>query len=640
MTSSPTDSAKAFISDFDVHLFSEGTHYRIYEKLGAHPAEVKGVKGTHFALWAPNATSVAVIGDFNKWDASKNPMTFLTNSGIWTSFIPALDDGTIYKYYVQGHNGFAAEKCDPLGFASEMRPKTASVVWDLDKYKWQDAKWQQQKMRANALDAPISIYEVHLGSWMRVPEDGNRWLTYREMAEKLVAYVAEMGFTHVEVMPVSEHPLDASWGYQTTGYFATTSRFGTPEDFMYLVDKFHQAGIGVLVDWVPAHFPKDGHALAYFDGTHLYEHADPRQGEHHEWGTLIFNYGRYEVRNFLLSNAMFWFDRYHIDGLRVDAVASMLYLDYARKHGEWLPNQYGGRENIEAITFLRMLNEKVYTEYPAAMMIAEESTAWPLVTRPPYVGGLGFGFKWDMGWMNDTLQYMSLDPVHRKYHHDKLTFRGIYSHSENYILPLSHDEVVHLKHSIADKMPGDGWQKFANLRLLFGYQWTVPGKKLLFMGAEIAQWKEWNNDTSLDWHLLEYPQHQGIKQWVTDLNHVYTKEPALYESDCQPHGFEWIDCSDTEQSILCFLRKGKHAHDTVLVVCNFTPLPRWNYRVGVPHGGFWKELLNRDGMQYGGSGLGNLGGMHTDDYWHHGRQHSLNLTLPPLSVVMPEGFTG
>jgi 1,4-alpha-glucan branching enzyme len=592
MTSSPTDSAKAFISDFDVHLFSEGTHLHIYEKLGAHPAEVKGVKGIHFALWAPNATSVSVIGDFNKWDASQNPMTFLASSGIWTCFIPALVDGTIYKYYVQGHNGYAAEKCDPLGFAAEMRPKTASVVWDLNKYKWQDAKWQEQKLKANGLDAPISIYEVHLGSWMRVPEDGNRWLTYREMAEKLVAYVVEMGFTHVELMPVSEHPLDASWGYQTTGYFAATSRFGTPEDLMHLIDSFHQKGIGVLLDWVPAHFPKDGHALGFFDGTHLYEHADPRQGEHREWGTYIFNYGRYEVRNFLLSNAMFWFDRYHIDGLRVDAVASMLYLDYARKNGEWLPNQYGGRENIEAIDFLRMLNEKVYTHYPAAMMIAEESTAWPLVTRPPYVGGLGFGFKWDMGWMNDTLQYMSLDPVHRKYHHDKLTFRGIYSFSENYILPLSHDEVVHLKHSIADKMPGDGWQ------------------------------------------LLEYPQHQGIKQWVADLNHLYTKEPALHENDCHPNGFEWIDCQDSQQSILCYLRKGNEHHETILVVCNFTPVPRWDYRVGVPHGGFWKELLNSDALQYGGSGMGNMGGVHTDDYWHHGRQHSLNLTVPPLSIVM------
>jgi len=634
MTSSPTDNARAFISDFDVHLFCEGTHYRLYEKLGAHPAEVQGVKGTHFAVWAPNATSVAVIGDFNKWDASKHPMQFIANSGIWTCFIPALADGTIYKYYIQGHNGFAAEKCDPVGFAAEMRPKTASVVWDIDKYEWQDAKWQEQKIKANALDAPISIYEVHLGSWMRVPEDNNRWLTYREMADKLVSYVVKMGFTHVEVMPVSEHPLDASWGYQTTGYFATTSRFGTPEDFMFLVDKFHQAGIGVLVDWVPAHFPKDGHALGMFDGTHLYEHADPRQGEHREWGTYIFNYGRYEVRNFLLSNAMFWFDRYHIDGLRVDAVASMLYLDYARKHGEWLPNQYGGRENIEAIDFLRMLNEKVYAEYPSAMMIAEESTAWPLVTRPTYVGGLGFGFKWDMGWMNDTLQYMSLDPVHRKYHHDKLTFRSLYSFSENYILPLSHDEVVHLKHSLASKMPGDAWQKFANLRLLFGYQWASPGKKLLFMGGEMAQWIEWNCDASLDWHLLDYPQHNGVEKWVKDLNHVYSKEPALHEYDCNSNGFEWIDCQDTEQSILCFLRKGKEPHDTILVVCNFTPLPRWNYRVGVPHGGFWKELVNSDSEQYGGGGIGNLGGMHTDDHWHHGRQHSLNLVIPPLGIVM------
>ncbi|MBS2009616.1 MAG: 1,4-alpha-glucan branching protein GlgB [Cyanobacteria bacterium SZAS TMP-1] len=634
MTASPTDNARAFISDFDVHLFCEGTHYRLYEKLGAHPAQVNGVKGTHFAVWAPNATAVSVIGDFNKWDASKHPMQFLASSGLWTCFIPGLDIGTIYKYYIQGHNGYAAEKCDPMGFASEMRPKTASVVWELDKYKWQDAKWQEQKLAASALDAPISIYEVHLGSWMRVPEDGNRWLTYREMADKLVAYVVSMGFTHVEVMPVSEHPLDASWGYQTTGYFATTSRFGTPDDFMYLVDKFHQAGIGVLVDWVPAHFPKDGHALGLFDGTHLYEHADPRQGEHREWGTYVFNYGRYEVRNFLLSNAMFWFDRYHIDGLRVDAVASMLYLDYARKHGEWLPNQYGGRENIEAIDFMRMLNEKVYAEYPAAMMVAEESTAWPLVTRPTYVGGLGFGYKWDMGWMNDTLTYMALDPVHRKYHHDKLTFRSLYSFSENYILPLSHDEVVHLKHSLASKMPGDAWQQFANLRLLYGYQWTSPGKKLLFMGGEMAQWIEWNCDQSLDWHLLEYPQHNGVQQWLSDLNRVYREEPAMHEGDCHAGGFEWIDCQDTEQSILCFLRKGKDPADTVLVACNFTPLPRPHYRIGVPHGGFWKELLNSDALQYGGSGIGNLGGVYADDHWHHGRQHSVSIVLPPLSVVV------
>jgi 1,4-alpha-glucan branching enzyme len=634
MTTSPTDKARAFISDFDVHLFSEGTHYRLYEKLGAHASEEDGVKGTHFALWAPNATAVAVIGDFNSWDASKHPMVFSAQSGLWTCFIPKLADGTIYKYYVQGHNGYAAEKCDPMGFAAEMRPKTASVVWNLDKYTWSDAKWQDQKMKANATDAPISIYEVHLGSWARVPDDGNRWLTYREMAETLVPYVVKMGFTHVEVMPVSEHPLDASWGYQTTGYFATTSRFGTPEDFMHLVDTFHQAGIGVIVDWVPAHFPKDGHALGLFDGTHLYEHADPRQGEHQEWGTYVFNYGRYEVRNFLLSNAMFWFDRYHIDGLRVDAVASMLYLDYARKDGEWLPNRYGGRENIEAIEFLRMLNEKVYAEYPAAMMIAEESTAWPLVTRPTYVGGLGFGFKWDMGWMNDTLQYMQLDPVHRKYHHDKLTFRSLYCFSENYILPLSHDEVVHLKHSLASKMPGDAWQKMANLRLLYGFQWTSPGKKLLFMGGEIGQWIEWNCDQSLDWHLLEYPNHSGIEKWVCDLNAVYKNEPAMHENDCQPNGFEWVDCQDNEQSIICFLRKGNDPADTILVACNFTPLPRYDYRIGVPHGGFWHEILNSDAMQYGGSGIGNMGGIHADEWWHHGRHHSVSIVIPPLSVVM------
>lgn len=465
----------AFISDVDVHLFSEGTHYRIYEKLGAHRLERDGVKGTHFAVWAPNAARVSVVGDFNEWNADKNPMVLNHSSGIWSAFIPALGHGTLYKYFIDGANGHV-QKTDPVGFASEMRPRTASIVWDLDTYKWNDAKWLEARDKKNSLAKPVSIYELHLGSWMRVPEDENRWLTYREMADKLIPYVLEMNFTHVELMPVSEHPLDASWGYQTTGYFAVTSRFGPPEDFMYLVDKLHQAGIGVLVDWVPAHFPRDGHALGLFDGTHLYEHADPRLGEHREWGTYVFNYGRYEVANFLLSNAMFWFDKYHIDGLRVDAVASMLYLDYARENGEWVANQYGGRENIEAINFLRQLNEKVYAEYPSVMMVAEESTAWPQVTRPTYVGGLGFGLKWDMGWMNDTLQFMSLDSVHRKFHHDKLTFRSMYSFSENFIMPLSHDEVVHGKYSLLSKMPGDAWQKFANLRLLFGYQYSSPAK--------------------------------------------------------------------------------------------------------------------------------------------------------------------
>lgn len=623
-----------FISDFDVHLFAEGTHERIYDKLGAHLIEVNGVKGTHFAVWAPNASRVSVIGDFNSWNTEANSMNIDHGTGIWTTFLPGLGQGTLYKFAVYGHNGYFAEKTDPVGFFSEMRPRTASVVWELDAYKWQDAKWLAERQKHNGLDAPVSIYELHLGSWMRVPDDGNRWLTYREMAEQLIPYLQKMHFTHVEVLPVSEHPLDASWGYQTTGYYAVTSRFGPPEDFMYLVDKLHQAGIGVIVDWVPAHFPKDGHALGLFDGTHLYEHADPRLGEHREWGTYVFNYGRYEVANFLLSNAMFWFDKYHIDGLRVDAVASMLYLDYARKHGEWLPNQYGGRENIAAIEFMRRLNERVYAKYPAAMMIAEESTAWPSVTKPTYLGGLGFGFKWDMGWMNDTLKYMALDPVHRKFHHDKLTFRSMYSFSENFILPISHDEVVHGKASLLSKMPGDHWQKFANLRLLLGYQYTCPGKKLLFMGSEFGQWIEWNEDQSLDWHLLEYPTHQGISQWVSDLNRAYKTEPALHEFDCIGDGYEWIDCQDNEQSILCFLRKGRNPQEYTLIACNFTPVPRWNYRVGVPHRGFWKEILNSDALIYGGSGLGNLGGRHSDEHYHHGRPHSISIVVPPLSIVV------
>lgn len=623
-----------FISDFDVHLFAEGTHERIYDKLGAHLIEVNGVKGTHFAVWAPNASRVSVIGDFNSWNTEANSMNIDHGTGIWTTFLPGLGQGTLYKFAVYGHNGYFAEKTDPVGFFSEMRPRTASVVWELDAYKWQDAKWLAERQKHNGLDAPVSIYELHLGSWMRVPDDGNRWLTYREMAEQLIPYLQKMHFTHVEVLPVSEHPLDASWGYQTTGYYAVTSRFGPPEDFMYLVDKLHQAGIGVIVDWVPAHFPKDGHALGLFDGTHLYEHADPRLGEHREWGTYVFNYGRYEVANFLLSNAMFWFDKYHIDGLRVDAVASMLYLDYARKHGEWLPNQYGGRENIAAIEFMRRLNERVYAKYPSAMMIAEESTAWPSVTKPTYLGGLGFGFKWDMGWMNDTLKYMALDPVHRKFHHDKLTFRSMYSFSENFILPISHDEVVHGKASLLSKMPGDHWQKFANLRLLLGYQYTCPGKKLLFMGSEFGQWIEWNEDQSLDWHLLEYPTHQGISQWVSDLNKAYKTEPALHEFDCIGDGYEWIDCQDNEQSILCFLRKGRNPQDYTLIACNFTPVPRWNYRVGVPHRGFWKEILNSDALIYGGSGLGNLGGRHSDEHYHHGRPHSISIVVPPLSLVV------
>ena len=635
MTAQNKQKQESFLTDFDLHLFSEGTHVRIYEKFGAHPFEVDGKKGTHFAVWAPNAQSVAVIGDFNKWDASKNPLETIGGSGIWSGFIPGILEGTIYKYYVTSKAAdYAAEKCDPCGFFSEVRPKTASVVANLDSYEWGDKAWTEKRMQANALDAPMSCYELHLGSWMRVPEEENRWLTYRELAETLIPYVKDMGFTHVEFMPVSEHPLDMSWGYQTTGYFAVTSRFGTPEDFMYLVDKLHQADIGVLIDWVPAHFPRDGHGLGLFDGTHLYSHADPRQGEHREWGTYVFNYGRYEVSNFLISNAMFWFDKYHIDGLRVDAVASMLYLDYARKDGEWLPNRYGGRENIEAIEFLRRLNENVYAHYPYALMVAEESTAWPSVTRPTYLGGLGFNLKWDMGWMNDTLKYMSLDPIHRRFHHDKLTFRGLYSFSENFVLPLSHDEVVHGKGSLLTKMPGDTWQKFANLRLLLGSQFTLPGKKLLFMGGEFGHWIEWNNDRSLDWHLLEFDAHRGVQNWVRDLNHLMVQEKALHEFDCRPAGFEWVDCQDSEQSVVCYLRNGSNLSESIMVIVNFTPVPRWDYRIGVPQAGFWREVLNSDAGEYGGSGFGNFGGVWSDPYPHHGRHQSISVKVPPLGMVI------
>jgi 1,4-alpha-glucan branching enzyme len=629
-----TKKQESFLTDFDLHLFSEGTHCRIYDKLGAHLTTVDGVKGTHFAVWAPNAASVAVIGDFNKWDASKNPMQSIGQSGLWSLFIPGLGEGTIYKYYVTSRvNNYAAEKTDPVGFASEMRPKTASVVWDINKYKWNDASWAELRLKKNGLEAPISIYECHLGSWARNPDEHNHWLTYREVADKLVPYLTEMGFTHVEFMPVAEHPLDASWGYQSTGYFAATSRYGTPEDFMYLVDKLHQAEIGVLLDWVPAHFPRDGHGLGLFDGTHLYDHEDPRQGEHKEWGTYVFNYGRYEVANFLISNAMFWFDRYHIDGLRVDAVASMLYLNYARKDGEWIANQYGGKENIHAIEFLRRLNERVYGEFPYAMMIAEESTAWPSVTRPTWLGGLGFGFKWDMGWMHDTLKYMSHDPVHRKYHHNNLTFRGLYSYAENFVLPLSHDEVVHGKCSLLNKMPGDHWQKFANLRLLLGNQWTQPAKKLLFMGGEFGQWIEWNFDESLDWHLLQYPLHQGISRWVSDLNKLMRAEPSLHEYDCKG-GFEWIDCQDHDQSVLAYLRKAGPESEEILIAVNYTPIPRWDYRIGVPGAGYWQEVLNSDATEYGGSGMGNMGGVWSDDWAKHGFNQSISLTMPPLAMLI------
>lgn len=634
MSTKELKDSEPIITDFDLHLFGEGTNYKIYEKMGAHKATVNGKEGTHFAVWAPNAKAVSVIGDFNKWDPSANKMSVMSGSGVWTLFIPGLLEGTLYKYHISSDAIGGAEKVDPFGFFNEVRPKTASIVYDLDKYKWNDEKWVKERKKRNGLDAPISIYEVHLGSWMLVPEEENRWLTYRELADKLVAYLENTGFTHVEFLPVAEHPLDMSWGYQITGYFAATSRFGTPEDFMFLVDKLHQAGIGVILDWVPAHFPKDGHGLGLFDGSHLYEHADPRQGMHHEWGTYVFNFGRHEVRNFLISNALFWFDKYHIDGLRVDAVASMLYLNYARKDGEWVANDFGGRENLEAISLLRTLNEVVYSKYDHALMIAEESTAWPQVARPTYLGGLGFGLKWDMGWMNDTLKYMALDPIYRRYHHNNLTFRGLYQFSENFVMPLSHDEVVHGKCSLLNKMPGDHWQKFSNLRLLLGYQWTLPGKKLLFMGGEFGQWIEWNDAQSLDWHLLEYPLHAGMQRWVSDLNRVYKENPALFELDCDPRGFSWIDCQDHDQCILAYSRQGQAPGETVVVACNFTPVPRYNYRIGVQSHAFYREILNSDASDYGGSGLGNFGGLHSDEWQHHGHPYSVSITLPPLSMVV------
>ena len=623
------------LSDFDLYLIAEGTHNRAYERMGAHIVERGGRSGVEFAVWAPNAELVSVIGDFNGWNPDTNPMRVRPEAGVWEAFVPDIGQGPRYKYRVRSRYGrFFADKADPYGFAAEVRPQTASRVWNLEDYKWNDHAWMTERVKRNALDAPQSVYEVHLGSWRRVPEEGNRWLTYRELAPLLADYVHDAGFTHVEFLPVSEHPFDGSWGYETTGYFAPTSRFGDPTDFMYLVDHLHQRGIGVILDWVPAHFPKDEAGLAYFDGTHLYEHADPRQGEYSDWDTFAFNYGRHEVRTFLVSNALFWLDKYHVDGLRVDAVASMLYLDYGRRQGEWIPNRYGGRENIEAIEFLRYMNQHVYASFPDAMTIAEESTAWPLVSRPTYLGGLGFGFKWNMGWMHDILEYASTDPVHRSYHHNRITFSLMYAFTENFVLPFSHDEVVYGKGSMIRKMPGDEWQKFANLRCLYGYMFGHPGKKLLFMGSEFGQWSEWNHDQSLEWHLLQYPFHSSLQRWVRDLNTLYRGEPALYELDYEPAGFEWVDCTDYQRSIVSFLRRGRQPAETLLFVCNFTPVPRPNYRVGAPEGGYWREILNSDAPLYGGSGQGNMGGLNAAPLPIHGRPFSLNMTLPPLGVVI------
>jgi 1,4-alpha-glucan branching enzyme len=625
----------ATLTDFDRYLWSEGSHFRAYEKLGAHLTERNGVQGTHFAVWAPNAREVSVVGDFNGWRAGADPLHPVGTTGIWAGFIPGVGQGAVYKYAITSHHhDYRVLKADPFAFATEQRPRTGSVVWDLSGYEWGDRDWRARRGQAQALNAPIAIYEVHLGSWRRDPDDNNRWLTYRETADRLAEYVHHLGYTHVELLPVTEHPLDMSWGYQPVGYFAPTSRFGTPQDFMYFVDTLHRKGIGVILDWVPAHFPRDEHGLGYFDGTHLYEHSDPRMGQHQDWGTFIFNYGRREVSNFLISNAVFWLDKYHIDGLRVDAVASMLYLDYSRKEGEWVPNQYGGRENLDAIAFLRRFNEVVYGEFPDVMTVAEESTAWPSVSRPTYLGGLGFGYKWDMGWMHDTLQYMSLDPVYRKYHHDKLTFRMLYAWFENYILPLSHDEVVHGKGALLSKMPGDFWQKFANLRVLYGYMYAQPAKKLLFMGGEFGQWDEWNHDRSLDWHLLQYPEHQGLQRWVRDLNTFYRGQPAMHQLDSDPAGFEWVDCCDSESSVISLLRKTRSPEDTLLIVCNFTPMTRTNYRVGAPFGGRWDEVLNSDAPLYAGSGQGNFGGTDAAPVPWHGKDYLLNITVPPLGMVV------
>ncbi len=630
----------SLLTDHDVYLFREGSHFRLFDKLGAHLLAsdnrgVQGVRGVQFTVWAPDAEHAAVIGDFNDWDGTAHPMEPRADgSGIWESFVENLEPGTAYKYHLKSkHRGFQVDKGDPFAFRWEVPPRTASVVWDLS-YTWGDDEWMTKRRTHNALDAPCSIYEVHLGSWRRVPEQGNRPLTYRELARQLPEYVLENGFTHVELMPVMEHPFYGSWGYQTVGYFAPSSRYGSPQDFMFLVDQLHRHGIGVILDWVPSHFPSDEHGLAFFDGSWLYEHSDKRLGFHPEWKSHLFNYGRHEVRSFLTSSALFWLDRYHADGLRVDAVASMLYLDYGRKAGEWIPNEYGGKENLEAVGFLRSLNEACYTAFPGTQIIAEESTAWPMVSRPTYLGGLGFGMKWNMGWMHDTLAYLSRDPVHRRFHHAQLTFSIWYAFHENFVLPLSHDEVVYGKGSLLRRMPGDDWQRFANLRLLFGYMWTHPGKKLLFMGGEFGQWNEWNHEQSLDWHLLEQQPHAQALRWLRDLNALYRAQPALYQRDFSNDGFQWLDVNDSEKSVLAFLRRGHAADDTVLVVCNFTPVPRHNYRVGVPQDGHWRELLNSDAPLYGGSGQGNLGGVDAVPVPAHGQFQSLTLTLPPLAVVL------
>jgi 1,4-alpha-glucan branching enzyme len=620
-------------TDEDIYYFRQGTHCRLYEKLGAHVMQAEGLSGTYFAVWAPDAERVSVIGEFNGWRPGAHELApRWDSSGIWEGFIPNVGHGTLYKYHVSSrYNGYSVEKSDPFAYLTELPPKTASVVWDMT-YRWSDDRWMERRGRANSLSSPISVYEVHPGSWRRVPEDGNRSLSYREMAPVLAEYVNEMGFTHVEFMPVMEHPFYASWGYQVTGYYAPTCRYGTPQDFMYLVDYLHEHGIGVFLDWVPSHFPSDLHGLVFFDGTDLFEHVDDRKGFHPDWKSHIFNYGRHEVRSFLISSALFWLDRYHADGLRVDAVASMLYLDYSRGEGEWEPNQFGGRENLEAISFLKQLNQTVYEQHPDVQMIAEESTAWPQVSRPVSAGGLGFGMKWNMGWMHDMLTFFGKEPVHRKYHHDDLTFCLLYAFTENFMLSLSHDEVVHGKGALINKMPGDLWQQFANLRLLYGYMYAQPGKKLLFMGGEFGQRSEWNHDTSLDWHVLQYTEHRGVQEWVRDLNSLYRREPALHEQDFSCGGFTWIDFADRDSGIVSFVRRGNDGRE-IVVVCNFTPVPRWRYRVGFPSAGRWQEVLNSDADRYGGSNQGNAGGIEVGYTWWQHQPGSAEITVPPLGIL-------
>ncbi|MCZ7554849.1 MAG: 1,4-alpha-glucan branching protein GlgB [Bacteroidia bacterium] len=622
------------LTNFDLYLFGEGNHYRIYDKLGAHFKEINGIGGIEFAVWAPNARSVSVIGSFNGWDRRRHAMRVLGSSGVWEIFIPGIGDGELYKFEIKTHDGHVIDKTDPFARAMEVRPRSASIVATNNRYEWKDKAWLDHRAKISPLDGPVSIYEVHLGSWRHAPDHPGEPMTYRELAEYLVPWVRECGYTHVEFLPIMEHPFDGSWGYQVTGYYAPTSRYGSPEDFMYLIDAFHQAGIGVILDWVPAHFPKDGHALGYFDGTHLFEHADPRKGEHMDWGTLIFNFGRNEVRNFLLANALYWIDHFHIDGLRIDAVASMLYLDYSRNEGEWIPNEFGGRENLEAMNFLRQLNFALQANHPGVMVMAEESTAFPRITHAVDNDGLGFDLKWNMGWMHDTLQYFEKDPLFRNYHHSNLTFSLLYAFTERFLLPISHDEVVHGKKSLISKMPGDYWQQFANMRLFLGFMYGHPGKKLLFMGQEFGQWNEWNHDTQLDWNLLDFDAHKQLLTWFRDLNRVYRHERAMFEDDFSWEGFQWIDFEDSTRSLLSFERISRDKEERLVFLCNFTPTVHHMYRLGVTDAGEYVELLNSDATEYGGSGVGNMGRVTSEAHPMHQRDHSVLLSVPPLGILI------